>query len=210
MYTPCALRCATSVRKRDEAGRGGARRDDRLSSHVRFRQRYSAPPPPRTPKQRKSRIFFCRRLGQGLEWGERWRPLLGGRRTKVAELFLVACVRVDSQSSHSGGGGPCRAFFFGATFYTVAARVGLLFVRLPVARCRLFACQFFARPVISHSGNQQLVFCCCGCGCYHVGTTVLYLNGVVNPFRTPVPFSGHNTQIPSSLSQVVPKTGRRF
>ena len=31
----------------------------------------------------------------------------------------------------------------------------------------------------------------------------------VNPFRTPVPFWGHTTQIPSNLSPIVPKTRLR-
>ena len=35
-------------------------------------------------------------------------------------------------------------------------------------------------------------------------------NSLINPFRTPVPFWGHAIQIPSSLSQIVPKTGLRF
>ena len=61
---------------------------------------------------------------------------------------------------------------------------------------------FFSDPHTFFFFATVFFFFAISCPAYYGGSQF-------NPFRTPVPFWGHTTQIPSSLSSIVPKTRLR-
>ena len=105
-----------------------------------------------------------------------------------------------------------------------ASRAPAVSRRQPEATREVFSCTLSCEPIIvaqTSFENAQLCFFAqemIGL-CYDGGKNGLHrkigvLQGnavyIFNPFRTPVPFWGQGTQIPSNLSPIVPKTRLQF